>query len=176
MATRRLHDTLLLLTVARASCSVNAAAVAGPARLPASSGIAKAARSRLPPSQLVHRGERIAPPSGSSRYDDISMVSQTSCGPLQCRCPAKAEHAIWHACCGPCYSIRSATLCLVLHRAADNVITESSMPRILLKIGTSFEIELLGIGSLYIRIGSFERFYKRGLPGRSRKWYSARRN
>ena len=44
------------------------------------------------------------------------------------------------------------------------------MARILLKIGTSFEMELLGVVSLYIRIGSFERFYKRGLPGRARKW------
>jgi hypothetical protein len=75
-------------------------------------------------------------------------------------------------------AIRSAAprSALVLHRAADNVIMECSMPRILLKIGTSFEMELLGVESLYIRIGGFERFYKRGLPGRSRRWYSARRN
>ncbi len=45
------------------------------------------------------------------------------------------------------------------------------MPRILLKIGRGFEIELLGVSSLYIRIGGFERFYnRRGLPSSFGKW------
>jgi len=45
------------------------------------------------------------------------------------------------------------------------------MPRILVKVGTAFELEVLGWSSLYIRIGSFERFYnKRGLPSSYRKW------
>ena len=44
------------------------------------------------------------------------------------------------------------------------------MPRILLKIGQRFEIELLGLSSMYIRICGFERFYKKGLPRSYRKW------